>query len=326
MSGPPRDEKPNVAARTLVEKAAEIAGDQRQALLNASAGMTGAGDVSDEDRRAWLELLADLGRKGTDFRETLNKVAPRLGLPRGARERMLEYLQLHLGEVVSRHELAGVAGIDDWARRVRELRVEHGWRIDSNETRDDLRPGQYVLSAPEPDVELREQWRTANTIRNSGGSGKDRLLRYFQANVGAVITKEQLRYVAKTLQEHPRRVRELAEEGWQIDSHYDQPGLRPGEYVMTDGERLDAKARQHIKQRHEILERAKWRCQKCGADPKVDPVRLQVHHIRPVHRGGQNDDDNLVVLCDACHAGEHATDRGSVFDELRFPELERSYA
>ena len=166
MSGP-RDEQPNAAVRTLVKKAAGIAGDQRQALLNAAASRTGAGDVSEEDRRAWLELLADLGRKGTDLRETLNKVAPRLGLPRGARERMLDYLRLHLGEVVIRHELAGVAGIDDWARRVRELRVEQGWRIDSNETRDDLSPGQYVLAAPEPDIELREQWRTANTIRNS---------------------------------------------------------------------------------------------------------------------------------------------------------------
>jgi hypothetical protein len=312
-------------AATLVEKAAVMAEDQREALLNVATRIAETLDASEEDRRAWLELLADLGRKGTGLRDTLNQVAPLLGLPRGARERMLAYLRLHSGEVVTRHELAGVAGIDDWARRIRELRVEFGWRIDSNETRDDLSPGQYVLAAREPDVQLREQWRTANAIRNSGGSGKDRLLRYFLANVGAVITKEQLQYVAKTLQEHPRRVRELAEEGWQIDSHYDSPRLRPGEYVLTDPQQLGAKARQHIKQRHEILERARWRCQKCGADPQVDDIRLQVHHIQPVHRGGENDEGNLIALCDACHAGEHAADRVVVVDELRFPERERFY-
>jgi hypothetical protein len=302
-----------------------MAEDQREALLNVATRMTEMLDASDEDRHAWLELLADLGRKGTELRDTLNQVAPFLGLPRGARERMLTYLRLHPGEVVTRHELAGVAGIDDWARRIRELRVEFGWRIDSNETRDDLSPGQYILAAPEPDIQLRGQWRTANTIRKSGGSGKDRILRYFLANVGAVITKEQLQYVAKTLQE-PRRFRELAEEGWQIDSHYDEPGLRPGEYVMTDPQQLDTKARQHIKQRHETLERAMWRCQKCGADPQVDAISLQVHHIQPIHRGGKNVNGNLVVLCDACHASEHAADRGVVVDELRFPEREHLYA
>jgi 5-methylcytosine-specific restriction endonuclease McrA len=315
-----------VTVRTLVEEAAGIADGQRRRLLQAADQLASGGGPSEEDRRTWLELLADLGRETTDLRELLNGVAPLLGLPGGARERILEYLRLHVGQVVTRHQLAGVAGIDDWARRVRELHIEDGWHIESNETRDDLSPGEYILAAPEPDLMRRDQWRRDHEIRNSGGSGKDRLLACFRAHVGAVITKEELRYVAKTLQEHPRRVRELAEAGWQIDSHYDDPALRPGEYRMSSLERLDAKARQHIKQRHEILQRAEWRCQQDGADPQIDRVRLQVHHIVPVHLGGTNDDENLRVLCDACHAGVHAAERTTVVDELRFPERERTYS
>jgi hypothetical protein len=323
MPSPSPGDKPSPGE--LIERAAAIAGRQQRELLRAATETAAEDPPTEEGRRAWLEVLAELGRQGADLRLALNRVAPKLGLPKGGRERMLQYMLLHVGEVVNRQELAGVAGIDDWARRVRELRVEHGWPIASNDTRDDLSPGQYVLEATEPDLELRDRWGTANAIRRSGGSGKDRILRLFQASVGAVVTKEQLKYVSN-IQEHPRRVRELVETGWQIDSHYDQPGLHPGEYVMTSAEQLDAKGREHIKQRHTLLEAAGWRCQKCGADPRVDDVRLQVHHIVPVHRDGGNEDSNLIVLCDACHAGEHAAERSAVVDELRFPERERSYA
>lgn len=113
------------------------------------------------------------------------------------------------------------------------------------------------------------------------------MLRYFQANVGVLVTKDQLRYVARTLPDHPRRVRELVEEGWQIDSNFDLPGLRPREYVMTHSEKPDSNARHHIKRRHEILARARWCCEKCGTDPKVDATRLQVHHSLPVDRGAR---------------------------------------
>src|SRR4051794_2610954 len=45
------------------------------------------------------------------------------------RERILIYLQRYPSQVVDGDELLVVSGIDDWARRVRELRVEHGWWI-----------------------------------------------------------------------------------------------------------------------------------------------------------------------------------------------------
>ena len=46
-----------------------------------------------------------------------------------ARDRLLYYFKQYPNQVISRQELAVVSGISEWARRVRELRVEHGWAI-----------------------------------------------------------------------------------------------------------------------------------------------------------------------------------------------------
>ncbi len=48
-------------------------------------------------------------------------------------------------------ELREVAGsITEWARRVRELRNEEGYRILTHNDRSDLKAGQYVLEDPMP--------------------------------------------------------------------------------------------------------------------------------------------------------------------------------
>lgn len=45
-------------------------------------------------------------------------------------------------------EIAG--GITEWARRVRELRTEEGYRILTHNDLAELKPGQYVLRDPKP--------------------------------------------------------------------------------------------------------------------------------------------------------------------------------
>lgn len=45
-------------------------------------------------------------------------------------------------------EIAG--GITEWARRVRELRSEEGYQIQTHNDRSDLKPGQYILEDPKP--------------------------------------------------------------------------------------------------------------------------------------------------------------------------------
>jgi hypothetical protein len=63
----------------------------------------------------------------------------------GARDRLRRYFEEHLGKVVRKGELAKVAGIHEWARRVRELRDDEGMQIKSHNDRADLKPGEYVL-------------------------------------------------------------------------------------------------------------------------------------------------------------------------------------
>jgi 5-methylcytosine-specific restriction endonuclease McrA len=59
--------------------------------------------------------------------------------------RIREFLKRHRGDVVTSEQLARVSGIKEYARRVRELRNEEGFVIDSTRTRADLGPHEYVL-------------------------------------------------------------------------------------------------------------------------------------------------------------------------------------
>jgi hypothetical protein len=68
----------------------------------------------------------------------------------GARDKLRQYFLGHLGEVLDSDTLRGVAGISEWARRVRELRNEEGYQILTHHDRSDLKPGQYILEDPKP--------------------------------------------------------------------------------------------------------------------------------------------------------------------------------
>src|SRR5437773_1238159 len=92
----------------------------------------------------WLELMADLGRLQARVRDSVSELAERSGLPPAGKDRLLAYLRINVGRVLDKDELAGVTRTGEWPRRIRELRVEDGWPISSDKTRDDVRPGEYV--------------------------------------------------------------------------------------------------------------------------------------------------------------------------------------
>ncbi len=60
------------------------------------------------------------------------------------------YFQEHVGEILDSDTLREVAGISEWARRVRELRQKEGWEILTNNDLSTLKPGQYVLASLTP--------------------------------------------------------------------------------------------------------------------------------------------------------------------------------
>lgn len=70
-------------------------------------------------------------------------------MPNSARHRLKEYFSANVGRVLEGRELAKVAAIGAWARRVRELREIEGMQISSHLDRTDLRPGQYILESLE---------------------------------------------------------------------------------------------------------------------------------------------------------------------------------
>lgn len=68
----------------------------------------------------------------------------------GARDKLREYFLSHVSVVLDSDTLREVAGISEWARRVRELRNEEGYQILTHHDRSDLKPGQYILENPKP--------------------------------------------------------------------------------------------------------------------------------------------------------------------------------
>jgi hypothetical protein len=221
----------------------------------------------------------------------------------------------HLGEPVHGEELAAASGIQEWARRVRELRVEDGYEI------AELGSSTYRLDSAEPNTEKARQWQLANEIRNSGGSALRRVGRFLEASVGEVVTREQIDYVSD-IAEGSRRVRELRDEhGWPIASHVDEEDLEPGEYRLLSADLADRREpSQRLypeKLRQRVFERDDYTCQVCGRNREMAVAAgdlrfyLEVHHrvavadeLADLPRDELNDMSNLVTLCHSDHLKE----------------------
>lgn len=139
-------------------------------------------------------------------------------------------------------------------------------------------------------------------------SARDKIRRFFEQNVGRVITTNQIARVAN-IREYARRIRELRnEEGMQILSYRDRPDLKPTEYILVTLQRQPRFSHKIDKaQRARILERNGMTCSMCGATAgEQDPfnpnrrITLHVDHINP---DGRSTDDNLRTLCHNCNEG-----------------------
>ena len=253
------------------------------------------------------------------------------GGPEAARDRLLLYLTRYPKALIAGDELMVVAGISEWARRVRELRVQFGWSIASGTTLNEMategelslaeihgaerkpKPDDYALLSREQDKQAAYRWNTANAIRKRGAGVRAKLLEFLRANVGNPVTGEELRYVANDRTEWARRVRELrTEEGWPVlTCNTGRPELKIGTYLLEQ----DRQSPPHDRKipdavRGEVLRRDNYRCQDCGWTHDLwnrsDPRFLELHHDRPHVRGGANRVENLVTLCTVCHDRRHS--------------------
>jgi hypothetical protein len=247
-------------------------------------------------------------------------VAVEHGLSAGpARERMRVYFLENVGTVLDGDELAVISGISDYPRRIRELRVEQGYRILSGASPDpdsgvDLTPDQYLLTTREPDTDSARRWAIANRIRRSATGSRDQILEFLKENVGRVVTTEDLAYVADDARQFARRVRELrTEEGFPIATRFTgRPDLAMGEYVLLSLDRLFDPHDRHIPLdvQRAVYERDANTCRVCGWEMSkwtaADPRILELHHLKPHRERGDNTAENLIVICSRCHDGVHA--------------------
>lgn len=68
-----------------------------------------------------------------------------------ARRRIRLYFEANVGRIIDAKELRDAAGnVSEWARRVRELKDEHGLQILTHNDREDLKPGQYLILTLDP--------------------------------------------------------------------------------------------------------------------------------------------------------------------------------
>jgi len=254
-----------------------------------------------------------------------------LGRPdvKSARSRILAYLQTFPNVIIGGGELLVVAGIDDWARRVRELRVEHGWKILSgiaakrmeseeevpadNRDASKMKVDDYILVDPVQDRDAVFRWKLANEIRNRDTSVQSRILEYLRKNVGKPVLGDELIYVAKGHTEWARRTRELrTEQGWSIVTKANgRPDLPVGVYVLES----DRRAPEHDRKipdpvRRRVLVRDNYQCQNCGwshaQENPSDRRHLEAHHLTHHVNKGSNTEENLVTLCNVCHDEVHA--------------------
>ena len=306
-------------------------------------------------RRELVKLLEDFESKlrDDDLRDQVQALVPANHTLRdlgsslireidvhSASSRILAYLRKHPKTLLHGDELMVVGGISEYARRIRELRKEDGWPVlsgkalkDMADDDEDLRlmidkaaigPDSYYLLEDAQDRDAAFRWNTANRIRKSDLSVKNKLLEYLREHVGKSVTGEELKYLAKDRSEWARRIRELrTEDGWPIFTRVSGlPDLPVGVYVLE----ADRQAEVHDRKipdpvRVAVLKRDDYSCRKCGWNhatrEEADRLRnlIELHHITHHADGGENVLENLIALCNVCHDDVH---RGNVqADELR---------
>ncbi len=247
---------------------------------------------------------------------------------KSARDRILHYFMKYPKVIISGDELLVVSGIQEYARRVRELRVQFGWSIASGLTAKQMAmenefpipeidassmgPSDYIMLSTEQDREAAHRWNLANEIRREPIGVRDKILTYFRNNVGQKVTGEELKYLAKDKSEWGRRVRELRTEfGWPIVTQSTgRPDLEVGVYILE----ADRQSPEHDRKipdpiKRKVLRRDGHKCTRCGWSHKEwnrsDPRHLELHHVKQHAEGGANTEDNLIAVCTVCHDDIH---------------------
>jgi hypothetical protein len=172
----------------------------------------------------WLSASAKFGGLLSAQRDALGEV--RQAMIGGARTAVLAYLRQRVGQAVPAGALEGVSGIEEWTRRLRELRAL-GWEIES------------LGSGPTRSYRLRVDHLNENVVNDDqlidlikSHLPKERLIEYLVNVAPWPVPACRLEQVARsaTWQDD---LQELIDDGWMIHSHDDDRAIAPGFYRLT---------------------------------------------------------------------------------------------
>jgi hypothetical protein len=312
MTAKPKREKPQKDSEAIRQRLADLLGNFEQHLKQ-------------DDLREKVLALIPCQRLLRDLGSSL---IPKEHADSG-RDRVLAYLRKYPFTAIGGEEIGIVSGIAEWARRLRELRVQFGWSIVTGLTAREMaaegefpiegmdvskmKVTDYMLISEEEDRDAAHRWNLANSIRRRKGGVKDKILEYLKENVERPVTGKELRYVAGNKKEWARRIRELRTElGWSVATKQTgRPDLAIGVYVLESLRQLPPHDRD-IKDdvRVAVLTRDDFCCVECGwhhgmASPSDPRRNLELHHLVEHSRGGANTLENLKTLCNVCHDSVH---------------------
>lgn len=107
-------------------------------------------DPNEVSRENWEQKLEGYMEAVEDFENHKTELYTAIFDETSGKGRIREYLKDKVGEAVRSEMLARISGINQYARRVRELRNEEGFVIDSTRTREELGQNDYFV------VEIRD--------------------------------------------------------------------------------------------------------------------------------------------------------------------------
>lgn len=141
-------------------------------------------------------------------------------------------------------------------------------------------------------------------------SARKRILELLKSRVGEEVLRDEI-IEAGAISEWARRVRELSQAGWDIETTQDGYRLRS----LTQ---LESVERDRISQklRYKVLHRDNSTCRRCGRTVN-EGVQLVLDHIVPVDWGGHTVEDNLWTLCTDCNAGKKAWQSDADADAMK---------
>jgi len=143
-------------------------------------------------------------------------------------------------------------------------------------------------------------------------SAKEKVIEYLKQHLNKWVHNQELRKISN-VNDTPRIVRALRQDGWQIEVRGDGYNrLTSFEKGIPKGERKQISRRV----RFEVLHRDNYICRACGRGSE-NGVKLQVDHIIPVDWGGETQLSNLQTLCEECNAGKKAWVMGYRADQIK---------